>query len=788
MSQITSAAGVRQKSSVEKNLNTDLLFNLEEFNDRAKWEEREPTLDKIKTNWGETAYENFIESMPNILTTPSTSQQIMKALRSARIIPSDRLIQFEMKKVDLAQNVEAHDILKQEYLHNKSSFKSKMLSDDVGLSAVDKCKGCMRKATQMYGQSLGSLRLATEKLYQFISTGSVDEQLKKEIRTNFNSGIKKQQPWSSLTNRTQWSETKTSALGYFWLAYQYFLECLYIPPPASIRENSIMIPNIERAEMNRKLYLMVGPHIQNTHTSGRAVRGRTRPLQNKLMIGGTDLVELSQSTSQLLRYFKTQNEILNNGETTVVKGWLGFRWEKFGFPGGFQEAMPFMSYREALKLLDDVNNFVTDSEIVFETCITAETERIMKYTPQQLYEMDEFEDISYERARLPYSVAFEEALQLVPPNVNTVMNPTPKVLRFKNVRVTLNLNMDPVQSAWFAPCELAGNAFQPTTRREVLNAFVVETPYSSPYSGKLYAGFRDARCALAQAMAVSAHYALNEDSSSPNVPSLAGMRTSTPLSLGQYVVQNENVGLVRDSWPAMLLNIQDGDKVHNAVNRLIENAGIDLFRNTSFTEQTSYIEWDHGKLAMHREFIDNYTQLSTTEQANAMAEATEQLMNENQNTFNAYMPSLMDIPEDVPYGMVVKLGNRLHNIRVYRYGEVVMLNEAFSRTGVQVGAHALETAFLESAYAPQPPSGQPHSSGDPAAWAQFIVHGNGPAAPAMREHMWKYAVDGTTGNERINAVMHLIPTDSLHTFVHATPRLDSPYRVLVHMFLSRVSA
>ena len=36
-----------------------------------------------------------------------------------------------------------------------------------------------------------------------------------------------------------------------------------------------------------------------------------------------------------------------------------------------------------------------------------------------------------------------------------------------------------------------------------------------------------------------AHYALNEDSSSPNVPSLAGMRTSTPLSLGQYVVQNE---------------------------------------------------------------------------------------------------------------------------------------------------------------------------------------------------------------------------------------------------------
>ena len=111
--------------------------------------------------------------------------------------------------------------------------------------------------------------------------------------------------------------------------------------------------------------------------------------------------------------------------------------------------MPFMSYREALKLLDDVNNFVTDSEIVFETCITAETERIMKYTPQQLYEMDEFEDISYERARLPYSVAFEEALQLVPPNVNTVMNPTP-VPRFKNVRVTLNLNTDPVQSAWFA--------------------------------------------------------------------------------------------------------------------------------------------------------------------------------------------------------------------------------------------------------------------------------------------------------------------------------------------------
>ena len=138
--------------------------------------------------------------------------------------------------------------------------------------------------------------------------------------------------------------------------------------------------------------------------------------------------------------------------------------------------------------------------------------------------------------------------------------------------------------------------------------------------------------------------------------------------------------------------------------------------------------------------------------------------------------------------MVVKLGNRLHNIRVYRFGEDVMLNEAFSRTGVQVGAHALETVFLESAYAPQPPSGQPHSSGDPAAWAQFIVHGNGPAAPAMREHMWKYAVDGTTGNERINAVMHLIPTDSLHTFVHTTPHLHSPYRVLVHMFLSRVSA
>ena len=102
----------------------------------------------------------------------------MKALRSARIIPSDRLIQFEMK-VDLAQNVEAHDILKGVFTQ-QVFIQVQNASDDVGLSAVDKCKGVCA-ATQMYGQSLGSLRLATEKLYQFISTGSVDEQLKKKF-------------------------------------------------------------------------------------------------------------------------------------------------------------------------------------------------------------------------------------------------------------------------------------------------------------------------------------------------------------------------------------------------------------------------------------------------------------------------------------------------------------------------------------------------------------------------------------------------------------------------------
>ena len=158
---------------------------------------------------------------------------------------------------------------------------------------------------------------------------------------------------------------------------------------------------------------------------------------------------------------------------------------------------------------------------------------------------------------------------------------------------------------------------------------------------------------------------------------------------------------------------------------------------------------------MHCEFIDNYTQLSTTEQVNAMAEATEQLMNENQNTFNAYMPSLMDIPEDVPYGMVVKLGNRLHNIRVYRYGEVVMLNEAFSRTGVQVGAHALEQLFWKV---------RMHRNRLRVSHIQVAIqrHGLSLLCTATDRLLqpcgstWKYAVDGTTGNERINAVMHLI--------------------------------
>ena len=44
---------------MEKNLNTDLLFNLEEFNIEQNGKNAN-LLDKIKTNWGETGYENFI--------------------------------------------------------------------------------------------------------------------------------------------------------------------------------------------------------------------------------------------------------------------------------------------------------------------------------------------------------------------------------------------------------------------------------------------------------------------------------------------------------------------------------------------------------------------------------------------------------------------------------------------------------------------------------------------------------------------------------------------------------
>jgi hypothetical protein len=814
-----SVAGVQSKYRNKRKLDVDLLLKLIEMGARrgVSNNARQRVISRIQNNWGD-AWPVFNATI-RIDQNVSTKAAIFNALRAARIELSPALMRLEMQQVPATAT--PADAKKFEFRADKRTFRAEMLDPAIGLTVYEKCRGCMSKAVQMYSQSIGMLRTATEELSQVQSMQGNTDEIRDRVVRMITIALHKQQPWGHQFGADQavvWSDIKSSALGYFFLAYVFYMDCLYFSNRQElglvpmVLHNNINVPNVKRARMYETLYSMVGPYIQTAEATENSYlhlySAGAQDYFNLVPVGLVGQLQIRQN-------YKTFNELSNqaNAQDYYVVGWLGYKWEENGFPGGFSQAMPFVPLSLVIKKCKEVhggggNTMPYQGAIRWDMSWAAEREhRLLKsgvISVEEMWDDDDFEipDMPFDPVRLPYAVAFTDAHRIYPPTNTTVATNT--VVRLKGTQVTYMISIPPpanqANRVWFGPGKLRGNpanekiasttalrAYEGASNHTFKNAFAIETPYWTPEID-LYPGFHDARCALLAASSVQDYYATHGDFAFPNIPSHGNMKTTASMSLGQFSKLNDTTGVVQDSWPALELDVQAGDPaIHTAVERMVYMGNLDtLFENTAGQNR---IRFDHGLPLLQRPV--NASVVPQNMRQRLRTAAMSVLNFDNQTKLQAYLPDWDELPRAVPYGLQLWDGNKTYTILVKKNlvgGGMSIINNRM-RTATQINVHAgvdIETAFLRSGHGPLPPPSDVIPRTYPHQWTQYLVHGDGGAATPLRQHMWNYALGGDTGSPQINCVMQLVETEPLERFLDETEGVESPYRVLVQMFVDRI--